>query len=427
MKRILTTILVLLLAKSYAFSQNESVIKISNEKEFRQIAEATLEGYSFYKKRIVLTQDVVLQGDTILPIGIYPTEYSTAIPFQGEFDGNGHTITIKAPLAVYITSEVDKYRITHRLALSGLFGYIGNAGVVKNLNVVIKDIITDISYTYVHTGLFGIVAGFNAGVILNCHTEGKYSLTVNYNDYINYGSIVGILNAEGSVCNCSNYANITTNYISRVGGIVGRSEGGIIFKSHNIGDIIVENGVSHGGDGRCVGGIVGENRGVGDDLSPYVINCINHGRIVTKDDVLSAGGIVGKSMDNGLIFYCGNTGDIYSDAEYVGGVVGRLIYSSVFGSYQAGCMYSHNARKTKNVAVGIRWWKNEPTDETYVMSNCGGIISAEMFMRKANRFYPEAESILADYLKVDKKGYSTFFQPEPWTLSAGQSLPYFKQ
>ena len=86
MRRIFAVALVFLFAKNIAFSQSE-LIQINNEKEFRKLAEATIyDGNSFYGKRIELTHDIVLLGNSILPIGVVP-DADITVPFQGEFDG----------------------------------------------------------------------------------------------------------------------------------------------------------------------------------------------------------------------------------------------------------------------------------------------------------------------------------------------------
>lgn len=425
MKRLLFTVIAAVLVLVTAFSQDQNVILVNNETDFRKIADATLyEGKSFYKVKIKLTQDIILQGDSILPIGMYPLENETSFPFQGEFDGDGHTITIKAPFSIYRYSYPDEeYGYMHTKYYSGLFGIVGTAGAVMNLNIVLEDISSFVDHGQI--GSFGIVAGMNAGLIYNCNVAGSYSITTVTHNFFDYGSIAGTLNRQGTISNCYNQANLIVNKISKVGGIVGMSYSGTIFKCYNSGNLVIEECTSMGGDGRSVGGIVGECNGNGSDFSPYIVNCINYGRIVTNSNAISVGGITGKCAGNGVIFYCGNCGDILSDAEYIGGIIGRLISSAVVGSYHAGCMFHSNGEKDKNKIIGIRWWGDEENAECYTIGNCNRKVSPEVFARKANSFYSKAKSVLSSYLRADDKTYSDYFQPEPWSFSTEEPYPYF--
>lgn len=425
MKRILLTVIIGIFELGMAYSQEPSIININDEADFREIINATLlNGESFHNKKIILAKDIVLQGDSILPIGMVPTDDGKTVPFQGEFDGKGHTITIKTPFAVYVSTWYDDYGHERCDYYSGLFGFIGKYGVVKNLNVTVENIqaVTDKG----GMGVFGIIASFNAGLIYNCNVAGHYSFSSTSHNFFDFGFITGCLLAEGLISNCSNQANLIANKISIVGGIVGESQSGIIFKSHNTGDIKIAECTSFGGDGRSVGGIVGINTGTGSDLSPYVVNCINYGKMETNSNVISAGGIAGTCRGDGMIFYCGNIGDILSDAEYVGGVVGRLITSVVLGSYQAGCLYYEDGKKDKNKVIGIRWWGDEPMDECYIIGACNKQMGPGLFVRKSNKYYPKAETRLAKFLQVDQKGYSKFFQPEMWIISPEEPFPYFE-
>lgn len=422
MRRIFAVALVFLFAKSMAFSQSE-LIQINNEKEFRKLAESTIyDGNSFYGKRIELTHDIVLLGDSILPIGVVP-DADITVPFQGEFDGLGHTITIKAPFYTYFSFIEEEWGYS-RFVQSGLFGFIGRAGIVKNLNIIVENTQLCIGNTLGQIGSLGVIAAMNAGIIMNCNVDGKYSIIGPLDNFYEYGTITGTLTSEGYICSCSSDVDINTNKISIVGGLVGMSGSGLISKSYNTGDIIVEECTSFGGDGRCVGGIVGQNYGTTDKLSPYVLNCINYGKIVTNENVISAGGVVGACMGDGMIFYCGNVGDILSDAQYVGGVVGRLINSSLYGSYQAGCLYDSSAKKIKNEVIGVCWWGNEPAKNNYIIGDCNKNVTPEFFVQKANAYYPKAESILLEYLQADKKLHSIYYMPKPWIISSQKLFPY---
>lgn len=213
--------------------------------------------------------------------------------FQGNFDGNGHTIK-----GVY-TNTAD----------SGLFKHIGPSGVVKNLGVIdsyitggaVKDVV-------------GGIAAYNDGTIQNCYLNNSiiYSATS--------GGIVG--HNYKTIKNCFNNSQVIgySKYSSSItyanGGIAGYSTGTI--------DYSFNKGVITGGYGGHTGGISGDDDG-------YIEYCYNSGNIVGK--VQQIGGIAG-SKEKGWIEYCYNEAYVSGDS-YVGGIVG---YSTkkVYNSYNTG-------------------------------------------------------------------------------------------
>lgn len=48
----------------------------------------------------------------------------------------------------------------------------------------------------------------------------------------------------------------------------------------------------------------------------------------------------------------------------------------------------------------------------------------DSFMKKANAYYPKAESILLEYLQADKKLHSVYYMPKPWIISSQKLFPY---
>ena len=92
-------------------------------------------GKSFHNNICYLDKDITITDSSVLS--------SSELPFIGEFDGQGHTITFEC--------EPQK----------SLFGYIGKNGVVRNLNVVVKSVTFD-------NQKGGILAIENKGQILDC-------------------------------------------------------------------------------------------------------------------------------------------------------------------------------------------------------------------------------------------------------------------
>ena len=141
---------------------------------------------------ITLTADIDLTGKNWTPIG---TSFSNK--YTGTFDGGGHTIK-----GLTVTTY-DQF--------VGLFGYIGNAGTVKNVMMEDVQITSNRS-----SGFAGGVAGYSDGTIENCSVSGSVSGTV----YV--GGVVGA-QWEGSITGCSSSA--TVKGMVDVGGVVGQTNG----------------------------------------------------------------------------------------------------------------------------------------------------------------------------------------------------------
>lgn len=97
----------------------------------------------------ILTNDLTL--DDWVPIG--RMDHDGEMGFSGTFDGNGHTITINS-----FSTETDN------TACVGLFGLIGEKGMVKNLRMTGKLTYTN-RFDFLYIGAF---AGVNMGHITCC-------------------------------------------------------------------------------------------------------------------------------------------------------------------------------------------------------------------------------------------------------------------
>ena len=194
---------------------------------------------------IFLEEDLTLTADSskqILPIG-----YNNTKGFRHTFDGQGHTISGLVVPDKSTNSSVDN-------AYSGLFGYITEDGIVRNLTIEgaentsnatastvgilaaqNKGLILDckiLSSTLkavknpkdskeVYTKKIGFVCALSSGKIINCHVQ-DCNLTTEQN--CQSGFIVGY--ANGKILNCLSFNN--TYIKSRVeasytGGIAGAS------------------------------------------------------------------------------------------------------------------------------------------------------------------------------------------------------------
>ena len=175
---------------------------------------------------ITLDKNIDLTGKGWTPIG---TSFKNS--YTGTFDGGGHTIT-----GLTVTTN-DKY--------AGLFGYIGNAGTVKN--VVMEGVLITSNNGSSQAG--GVV-GYSWGTIENCSVSGSVSGTV----YV--GGVVGA-QWGGSITGCSSSA--TVKGMVDVGGVAGQTNSNATMTAcYATGNVTLEIASQNNID---VGGAVGFNGG----------------------------------------------------------------------------------------------------------------------------------------------------------------------
>ena len=195
-----------------------------------------------------LTVDINLQGKNWTPIG----NGNENGGYTGTFNGDGHTIS-----GLQVSGGAD------RGTYIGLFGYVGNAGTVQNVNLA------DVNISGLN--FVGGVAGCNYnGTIQGCMVSGS----VSGNDQV--GGVVGY-NASGSNVEGCCFAGGSVSGSNYVGGVVGRNAdtvegccfaGDSVSGSNYVGGVAGDNfdtvkgccfaGSSVSGSGS-VGGVVGYN------------------------------------------------------------------------------------------------------------------------------------------------------------------------
>lgn len=288
------------------------------------------------------------------------------IPFQGEFDGNGKTVSISQ----YNTSA----------EACGLFANIADSAYIHDVTVS-----GSVTSTYKHaSGLIGFArthTDYNGNTLIkvsNC----KNLATVSGNNYV--GGIVSWIDSKASISNseaivienCSNEGSISgTNshvggfigqmsycYLKKcvntgkvvgttnVGGLVGYAYIGLIYDGENIGSITASKSAgaflnnkgggqtNAGGAGgltgyaqnitfkRCVnrGDASGVNKCGGITGTLYwgsIISSQNQGKVSVTED--AAGGIVGWNYTQAVIYDCLNKGEITTKRYQAGGIVGQ--------------------------------------------------------------------------------------------------------
>ena len=223
MKKILLSIVCLL-----AVTVKAAEISVGSQAEL-----AALAGSSHADDIITLTADIALTFDNDTywtPIGTFST------PFEGTFDGGGHTIS---GISIDYGSKAE---------LAGLFGYVGTKGVVRNVTVSGND--DDYIYSNgdgEHTNYVGAIAGYNAGTIQYCgntapvsaiHKNGRAGGIVGYNT----GTVTGCYNM-GTVLRSGD--DVSTIYI---GGIAGENDGGTVSQCMSTNGIAADMTLADKGD-----------------------------------------------------------------------------------------------------------------------------------------------------------------------------------
>ncbi len=271
-------------------------------KHFRLAADLDLENYR--------------SGSGWEPIG---TENS---PFTGSFDGDEYSIS-----NLYIRKD---YVSDYETVYSGLFGFIGNRAVIRDLTLEGMDIQAD--------GVVGGLAAVNLGTLENCIVEGD--VTSSGDDYLGRDVCIGGLVAEnrGTIINCYALANVTggddEDPAKHVGGLAGRNYGSIR-KSASSRTVT-------GGD--MVGGLVGLNT-PGDSGTGEITECFSGSIVTGYGDY--AGGLVGRN--NGPITRSFAYG-IVTGRNYVGGLAGwnddkitdSYAVNHVTGADHTGGLVGHN-------------------------------------------------------------------------------------
>jgi hypothetical protein len=175
--------------------------------------------------------------------------------FQGNFNGNNHTIS---NLTIDRASESN----------IGLFGYINN-GTVQNLGIVDCDIKGTV-------GVGSLVGTANNATLSNCYASGS----VNGEWFV--GGLVGSNDDHATITNCYATGNVTGG--SFVGGLAGyNNDNSAITNAYATGNVTGDN---------FVGGLAGNNND-----NSAIANCFATGN-VTSTVGSNAGGIAGM-QDNG--------------------------------------------------------------------------------------------------------------------------------
>ncbi len=308
--------------------------------------------------------------------------------FRGDFNGNGHTITLNLEgpgnLALFATFGFGAN--IHDLIVDGTINSTGeNAagfvaeldGDVNYINWTIDNCVNRASITSNADNVGGFV-GFGYGniSISNCVNRGTITTTGN-----NAGGFIGICYGWPDILNCENKGSVSCS--STGGGIAGRCAGNII-NCANKGSVTCPD-TGGGIVGNCNGAIVRNcyNIGVltfgttGGGISGYNINhahienCYNGG-MMTANNTTNCGAITGNNAGdgnaNGNNSY--NHYNYYKEGTYsiAYGTNSNLAFTDNYTSFtQSGtstvCTLAEPMQGTTDLLTALNNWRNG--DDTY--------------------------------------------------------------
>jgi hypothetical protein len=235
--------------------------------------------------------------------------------FKGIFNGRGYEI---CDLFIYRPREGGV----------GLFGSVGEAGVIKDIGVVNVTVVTGDSCV-------GALVGYNRGTVSNCYSSGNVTGEEGIGGLVgeNYGTVsnsyssgnvtgdsaVGGLvgrneheweGIEGTVSNSYSTGSVTGRHT--VGGLVGGSWGGTVNNSYSIGSVtgyervggLVGSSYSQVSNSYSIGSVTGYERVgglVGDNNGPVSNSFYNYDEVLIHgENIISIGALFGEDFDQWL-------------------------------------------------------------------------------------------------------------------------------
>ncbi|MBQ0040485.1 MAG: fibronectin type III domain-containing protein [Clostridiales bacterium] len=322
------------------YKKSKKTFTITTAKQLAGLAKLVESGKSFKGKTIKLGADISLKntkansGDTFSSERNWTGIGTDRYPFEGTFDGQGHTVSNINRNFAFGYCEGDN---------AGLFG-VTEGAVIKNVNVTCGSYVNDdnakmeCSFSNGANG-GGIVGDATDTTIENCSADVVMNLA------FNAGGIAGIAEGSTSIYNCTSTSVIDGDG-SGVGGIVGTVKGsGIrIQKCRNDGKI---TSISN-----KVGGILGD----GGSYTVAVSNCKNYGDITTEmrgsSYKYSVGGIIGFCEGNTTCSGCVNNGTVTANGTTcsVAGIAGNMSKGTIENCYNAGSIVSNTSNDAAEVA-----------------------------------------------------------------------------
>ena len=254
------------LADTSWYDENQDTYTIYTLEELIGLSKLVNDLFSpnnFAGKTIILGSNIDLNEFDWIPIGTKDT------PFRGRFNGSGKTIsnlTINAPNSSYVGlfGYVDGGSLSNITIIGAINAkeFVGTlAGYATNLNEPIANIygyaqVNAISYT-------GGIVGYSAASFKNCtsyvNINLKYDPTI-IQGGCKAGGITGYQAAGNFIYSDCNVI-ATINAVGDVGGLVGESGAGVIYKNCTVSGTIKADNSSGQVDEPYAGGVIGRESG----------------------------------------------------------------------------------------------------------------------------------------------------------------------
>ncbi len=249
----------------------------------------------------------VAVNDVDFQAGLMPVIGTTKIPFSGQIDGQGRSLSHLIsdgrldPNAILLATPLNNPR------RGGLFGSI--TGVVMDL-VLVEPVITA-----TNSGNAGALAALvDGGQVLGCHVEGGKVLGRSAGGLIGWAQ-----SAEVEACTAQTFVVGQLNS----GGLIGAMQGGTISQCKTQAWVVPEDGHA--------GGLIGLANGA------FVKDCYSEGTLVCTHEDVILGGVVG--YNGGTIVNCyGNNSFFIRTLQYSGGVIGR----NTSGAHAWTCLWNQD-------------------------------------------------------------------------------------
>ena len=288
-------------------------------------------------------------AEKVAELGLRPwTPIGTAaLPFVGNFDGDGHTVD-----GVYINDE--------SIYCVGLFGYTSTylhtgyydrtAGEIKNLTLGKNSLVVGHHAEFrngIEPSNGGIVGKISFDKITDCT---NYALVVGTGSYADStggtghtGGVVGTL--FGNASGCVNYGTVIS--AKSAGGVIGTA-----LSSSTVGETRVERCANYGNIYTDTADLYSRAGGIavssGSDLyggsGSTVTGCTNYGYV----EGARAGGILARAGDDANTRYCANFGTVAG----MSAAAGLVEYITREGFYLNGC---YNAGKVELLPFPAEW------------------------------------------------------------------------
>jgi hypothetical protein len=292
--------------------------------------------------------DIDLLGAVTAPLTKYQWKpIGKAAPyFTGVFDGGGKSL--------------DNLSVNETSNGAGLFGYLNGRAVLQNIRLASGSI----------TGAGNHIGGIAGGQrmtsgqtvrIIDCFNGATVS-GVSISSGSRIGGIIGRLEGGAVVTGCRNEGEVKNGYLA-IGGIAGSAaDNTTIIGCGNSGDV---------SGGRVVGGIIGMPSA--DSL--VIIGCRNEGDVSSPGSFV--GGITGGNNNSYAITACYNLGKV-EGTKAVGGIAGAQAGNNITACYNDGSVSSITGSTEKGGILGdgsaspvACYWNKDPPGGTQATHGTG--------------------------------------------------------